>query len=109
MTYYTANRCLLEENCLDESPDRILLPPTDPNAEVWDISGYRLVYCKGACPKVYRVYRDDSMLGLVFQHITHWANEVDKIRYAKPLDAAVALINFALWRVKPPDITASAA
>jgi hypothetical protein len=89
MVYYTANRCLLQDNWLEESPDKILLPPSDPNAEVLEVSGYKLVYVKGACPKVYRVYRNDSMLGLVFQHITHWSNEVDEIRYAKPGDAVV--------------------
>jgi hypothetical protein len=35
------------------------------------------------------------MLGLVFQHITHWANEVDEIRYAKPGDAVVGLEDYA--------------
>lgn len=34
------------------------------------------------------------MLGLVFQHITHWANEVDEKQYTKPLNAAVALHDF---------------
>lgn len=87
---------------LEESQDKILLPPTDPHAEVLNISGYKLVYVKGACPKVYRVYKDDSMLGLVFQHITHWANEVDEIRYAEPRDAVVGLDNFAFFWVKPP-------
>jgi hypothetical protein len=85
----------------DESQEKILLPPTDPNAEVLDVSGYKLVYVKGACPKVYRVYGDDSMLGLVFQHITHWANEVDKIRYAKPKDAVVVLEGFVKVADKP--------
>ncbi len=75
----------------EESQDKILLPPSDPNAEVLDVSGYKLVYVKGACPKIYRVYKDDSMLGLVFQHIAHWANEADEIRYAKPRDAIVGL------------------
>ncbi|MEA5503916.1 hypothetical protein VB735_12500 [Halotia wernerae UHCC 0503] len=80
---------------LEESQDKILLPPTDPDAEVFEVSGYKLVDVKGACPKVYRVYRDDSMVGLVFQHLTHWANEVDEIRYAKPRDAVVGLEDFA--------------
>jgi hypothetical protein len=79
----------LQEAELDESQEKILLSPTDPNAEVLKISGYKLVYVKGACPRVYRVYKDNSMLGLVFQHLTHWSNEVDKIRYAKPENAVV--------------------
>ncbi len=91
MAYYTANRHLFEENGVEESEEKILLPPSDPNADVLDVSGYKLVYVKGACPKIYRVYRDDSMLGLVFQHLTHWSNEVNEIRYAKPGDAVVVL------------------
>ncbi|MHC0068701.1 hypothetical protein ACWATR_38545 [Nostoc sp. UIC 10890] len=79
---------------LEESLDKILLPPTDPNAEIIEIPGYKLVYVNGACPRTYRVYADDSMIGVIFQHITHWSNAVDKIRYAKPVDAAVGLDNF---------------
>jgi hypothetical protein len=79
-----------------ECCEKILLPPTDPNAEIIDIPGYTLVYCNGACPKNYRVYKADSMIGLVFQHLTHWSNEVDEIRYAQPLSAAVALDDFLL-------------
>ncbi|MBH8554008.1 hypothetical protein I8751_16860 [Nostocaceae cyanobacterium CENA357] len=86
---------------LEESQDKILLPPTDPHAEVLDVSGYKLVYVKGACPKVYRVYRDDSMVGLVFQHVTHWANGVDEIRYAKALDAVAGLESFVKFADKP--------
>ncbi len=36
----------------------------------------------------------DSMIGVVFQHITHWSNAVDQIRYAEPVDAAVGLDEF---------------
>nr|WP_322708717.1 hypothetical protein [Nostoc sp. ChiSLP03a]MDZ8209829.1 hypothetical protein [Nostoc sp. ChiSLP03a] len=78
----------------DEHGETILLPPIDPNAEVIKISPYELVYCNGACPKNYRVYKADSMLGLVFQHITHWSNEVDEIRYTQLLNAVIALENF---------------
>ncbi|MBD2458324.1 hypothetical protein H6G80_30185 [Nostoc sp. FACHB-87] len=74
----------------------ILLSPTHPNAELIKISGYTLVYCSGACPKIYRVYKGESMLGLVFQHLTHWSSGVDQIRYAKPLNAVVALDDFLL-------------
>ncbi|MBD2526210.1 hypothetical protein H6G86_28240 [Nostoc sp. FACHB-133] len=84
----------LQEAQLDEPTEKILLPPTDPNAEVQEISGYKLVYVNGACPRTYRVYTDDSMLGVIFQHITHWSNAVDKIRYAESVDAAVGLDNF---------------
>ncbi|WP_392530111.1 hypothetical protein [Nostoc sp. C117] len=84
----------LQEAQFEESVDKILLPPTDPNAEVQEILGYKLVYVGGACPRTYRVYTDDFMIGVIFQHITHWSNAVDKIRYAEPVDAAVGLDNF---------------
>ncbi|WP_335033556.1 hypothetical protein [Nostoc sp.] len=84
----------LQEADWDESPEKILLPPTDPNAEIIEIPGYTLVYVNGACPRTYRVYTDDSMIGVIFQHITHWSNAVDKIRYAKSVDAAVGLDEF---------------
>ncbi|MBH8554974.1 hypothetical protein I8751_22015 [Nostocaceae cyanobacterium CENA357] len=91
MPYCAANK-RLPKNWEEESEDKILLPPTDPHAEVLDVSGYKLVYVKGACPRIYRVYRNDSMLGVVFQHLNHWANDIDKIRYAKPRDAVVGKI-----------------
>ncbi|MHC5761401.1 hypothetical protein [Nostoc sp.] len=84
----------LQATQLDDPREKILLPPTDPNAEVMEISGYKLVYVNGACPRNYRVYKADSMIGVVFQHITHWSNAVDKIRYAEPVDAAVGLDEF---------------
>lgn len=36
------------------------------------------------------------MIGVIFQHITHWSNAVDKIRYAESLDATVGLDNFMM-------------
>ena len=84
----------LQEAQSDDPTEKILLPPTDPNAEVMEISGYKLVYVNGACPRNYRVYKADSMIGVIFQHITHWSNAVDKIRYAEPVDAAVGLDDF---------------
>ncbi|MEH2355966.1 MAG: hypothetical protein V7K28_22755 [Nostoc sp.] len=84
----------LQQTQLEESLDKILLPPTDPNAEVMEISGYKLVYVNGACPRNYRVYKADSMIGVIFQHITHWSNGVDSLRYAEPIDAAVGLDGF---------------
>ncbi|WP_412982937.1 hypothetical protein [Nostoc sp. UIC 10607] len=78
----------------DDPRERILLPPTDPNAEVMEIFGYNLVYVGGACPRNYRVYKAHSMIGVIFQHITHWSNAVDKIRYAEPVGAAVGLDDF---------------
>ncbi|WP_190233946.1 hypothetical protein [Nostoc sp. 'Peltigera membranacea cyanobiont' 213] len=84
----------LQEAQSDNPLEKILLPPTDPNAEVQEIPGYKLVYADGACPRNYRVYKGDSMIGVIFQHITHWSNAVDKIRYAKPVDAAVGLDDF---------------
>ncbi|MDZ8066994.1 MAG: hypothetical protein RMY64_15455 [Nostoc sp. DedQUE08] len=84
----------LQHTELEESLDKILLPPTDPNAEVQQISGYKLVYADGACPRNYRVYKGDSMIGVIFQHITHWSNGVDSLRYAEPVDAAVGLDEF---------------
>ncbi|MBE8969117.1 hypothetical protein IQ277_23705 [Nostocales cyanobacterium LEGE 12452] len=84
----------LQQTQLEESLDKILLPPTDPSAEVIEISGYKLVYVNGACPRNYRVYKADSMIGVIFQHITHWSNGVDSLRYAEPVDAAVGLDEF---------------
>ena len=84
----------LQEAQSDDPTEKILLPPTDPNAEVTQITGYKLVYVDGACPRTYWVYKADSMIGVIFQHITHWSNAVDKIRYAKSVDAAVALDDF---------------
>ncbi|RCJ15459.1 hypothetical protein [Nostoc sp. ATCC 53789] len=79
---------------LDESPEKILLPPTDPNAEIQEIPPYKLVYVNGACPRTYRVYKGDSMIGVIFQYITHWSNGVDSLRYAEPVDAVVGLDQF---------------
>ncbi|WP_180277490.1 hypothetical protein [Nostoc sp. 'Peltigera malacea cyanobiont' DB3992] len=79
---------------LEESLDKILLPPTDPNAEVQEIPGYKLVYVGGACPRNYRVYKAHLMIGVIFQYITHWSNAVDKIRYAESVDAAVGLNDY---------------
>jgi hypothetical protein len=84
----------LQEGQSDNLREKILLPPTDPNAEVQEIPGYTLVYADGACPRNYRVYKGDSMIGVVFQHITHWSNGVDSLPYAKPIDAAVGLDEF---------------
>ncbi len=78
----------------DDPREKILLPPTDPSAEVMEIPGYKLVYVNGACPRNYRVYKADSMIGVIFQHITHWSNGVDSLRYAQALDAAVGLDEF---------------
>ncbi|MBN3905627.1 MAG: hypothetical protein HWQ35_03310 [Nostoc sp. NMS1] len=84
----------LQQADWDESPEKILLPPTDPNAEVQEIPGYKLVYADGACPRNYRVYKGDSMIGVIFQYITHWSNGVDSLRYAKSVDAAIGLDQF---------------
>jgi hypothetical protein len=84
----------LQQTQLEESLDKILLPTTDPNAEVQEIPGFKLVYVDGACPRNYRVYKGHSMIGVIFQHITHWSNAVDKIRYAESVDAAVGLDDF---------------
>jgi hypothetical protein len=84
----------LQQAELDNSLEKILLPPTDPNAEIIEIPGYTLVYVNGACPRNYRVYKAHSMLGVIFQHITHWSNAVDSIRYAQAIDAAIGLDDF---------------
>ncbi|WP_265276650.1 hypothetical protein [Nostoc sp. KVJ3] len=84
----------LQQADWDESPEKILLPPTDPNAEVQEISGYKLVYADGTCPRNYRVYKGDSMIGVIFQHLTHWSSGMDSLRYAEPIDAAVGLDDF---------------
>ncbi len=83
----------LQEAQSDDPREKILLPPTNPNAEVEEIPPYKLVYVNGACPRNYRVYKGDSMIGVIFQYITHWSNAVDKIRYAEPVDTAVGLDN----------------
>ena len=59
-----------------------------------EISGYKLVDVGGAYPRNYRVYKADSMIGVIFQHITHWSNGVDSLRYAESIDAAVRLDEF---------------
>ncbi|MDZ8035919.1 hypothetical protein [Nostoc sp. DedSLP04] len=84
----------LQEDQLDNPLQKILLPPTDFNAEVLEILHYKLVYVDGACPRNHRVYKADSMIGVIFQHITHWSNGVDSLRYAEPVDAAVGLDKF---------------
>ncbi len=84
----------LQEALLDDPREKILLPPTDPSAEVMEISAYKLVYVNGACPKNYRVYKADSMIGVIFQHTTHWCNGVDSLRYGEALSAAVGLDEF---------------
>ncbi|WP_148220491.1 hypothetical protein [Nostoc punctiforme] len=84
----------LQHTELEESLDKILLPPTDPNAEVQEIPPYKLVYVNGACPRIYRVYKGNSMIGVIFQYITHWSNGVDSLRYAESVDAAVGLDQF---------------
>ncbi|MCC5653038.1 hypothetical protein LC609_25200 [Nostoc sp. XA013] len=84
----------LQEAQSDDPREKILLPPTDPNANVIEIFGYKLVYVNGACPRNYRVYKADSMIGVIFQHITHWSNGVDSLRYAESVDAAVGLDEF---------------
>ncbi|WP_225912466.1 hypothetical protein [Nostoc flagelliforme] len=84
----------LQEAQSDDLTEKILLPPTDPNAEVQEIPGYKLVYVGGACPRNYRVYKVHSMIGVIFQHITHWSNGVDSLQYAEPVDAAVGLDEF---------------
>ncbi|MEH2039391.1 hypothetical protein [Nostoc sp.] len=84
----------LQEAQSDNPLEKILLPPTDPNAEVMEIPGYKLVYVNGACPRNYRVYKAHSMIGVIFQHIPHWSNGVDSLRYTKSIDAAVGLDDF---------------
>ena len=94
MTQSTASNPPLLDPGLGDCLEKILLPPTDPNAEVIEISGYKLVYVDGACPRNYRVYKAHSMIGVIFQHITHWSNGVDSLQYTEPIDAAVGLDDF---------------
>ncbi|MBD2531926.1 hypothetical protein H6G97_20985 [Nostoc flagelliforme FACHB-838] len=94
MTQSAASNLTLSEPGLDDCQQKILLLPTDPNAEVMEIPGYKLVYVNGACPRNYRVYKADSMIGVIFQHITHWSNGVDSLRYSESVDAAVGLDKF---------------
>ncbi len=94
MAQNAANNIIVQDSCLDDCRQKILLPPNDPNAEVMEIFGYNLVYINGACPRNYRVYKADSMIGVIFQHITHWSNGVDSLRYAESVDAAMGLNDF---------------
>jgi len=94
MVQSTACNLSLQDRGLDDWQQKTLLPPTDPNAEVMEIPGYKLVYVNGACPRVYRVYKVHSMIGVIFQHITHWSNGVDSLRYAESVDVAVGLDEF---------------
>ncbi|WP_175586782.1 hypothetical protein [Nostoc sp. UIC 10630] len=97
---HTINSFSLKEAQFDNSQEKILLSPTDPNAEVQEIPGYKLVYADGACPRNYRVYKGDSMIGVIFQYITHWSNGVDSLRYAQAEEAAVGLDEFMKVAVK---------
>lgn len=44
--------------------------------------------------KTYRCYKGDSMLGVIFQHSTHWSNSVDGLKHFEAIDAAVCLDRF---------------
>jgi hypothetical protein len=94
MAQNTANNIIVQYSCLDDCRQKILLPPNDPNAEILEIPPYKLVYVGGACPRNYRVYKADSMIGVIFQHITHWSNGVNSLRYTESVDAAVGLDDF---------------
>ncbi|MCC5654745.1 hypothetical protein LC609_34245 [Nostoc sp. XA013] len=94
MTQSTASNPALLDLGLGDCQEKILLPPTDPNAEVQEIPPYKLVYVNGACPRNYRVYKAHSMIGVIFQYITHWSNGVDSLRYAQAVDAAIGLDDF---------------
>ncbi|MEH1865350.1 MAG: hypothetical protein V7K69_10095 [Nostoc sp.] len=94
MAYTTETTPSLQVAQLNDSPEKIFLPPTDPNAEIIEIPGYTLVYVNGACPRNHRVYKGHSMIGVIFQHITHWSNAMDQIRYAQAAEAAVGLDDF---------------
>lgn len=56
MTQSTASNPPLLDPGLGDCLEKILLPPTDPNAEVMEISVYKLVYVGGA------IYVKDSAL-----------------------------------------------
>ncbi|MBD2302775.1 hypothetical protein [Nostoc sp. FACHB-190] len=90
----TANMSFHQEADWGECCEPMLLSPNHQNTEVIEISGYKLVYCFGACPRIYRIYQSEQMLGLVFEHLTYWSNEIDNQQYAKPLNAVVAVDDF---------------
>ncbi len=94
MAQNAANNITVQDSYLDDCRQKILLPPNDPNAEILEIPPYKLVYVGGACPRNYRVYKADSMIGVIFQHITHWSNGMDSLQYAEPIDAVVGLDKF---------------
>lgn len=58
------------------------------------IADYKLVFCDDEVFRTWRCFYGRSLLGLLFEHPTHWSNGVDRIRYAFPLDAAVGLDDF---------------
>lgn len=61
---------------------------------------YTLQYVFGAAPRTYRVYNsNDSMIGVIFEHINYWSNAMDGIKHFEAIDAAVCLD--ALMKAKP--------
>jgi hypothetical protein len=88
----------LQEAQSDNPTEKILLPPTDPNAEVQEIPGYTLVYVNGACPRNYRVYKaateqpltEEELLDKEFDALTNdeWERLRKYVPQAKNLVAA---------------------
>lgn len=46
--------------------------------------------------KAYRCFKNGSMLGVIFQHPTHWSNGIDGLKHFEAVDAAVCLEKFMI-------------
>ncbi len=66
--------------------------------KVIEFENYKLVYDGGESPRDYKVYKDSSPRGLIWQWSTHWSNGIDNVQHDEPVGAAVALSE---WFDKP--------
>ncbi|MBH8551474.1 hypothetical protein I8751_03575 [Nostocaceae cyanobacterium CENA357] len=59
MAHVTTTVPPLQADDWGECCEKLLLPATDSNAEIIEITGYKLVYVNGACLRIYRVYKTE--------------------------------------------------
>lgn len=60
--------------------------------------------------KTFRCYKNDSLLGVIFQHQHYWSNSIDNIQHFEAIDAAVCLDKFMSKKlIRTPMIAAVAA
>ncbi len=60
-----------------------------------EVGNYTLIHVSSEPSiKTYRCYKNDSMLGVIFQHPTYWSNSVDNLKHFEAIDAAVFLDKF---------------